>query len=916
MYYQAALLFAWICVASSPLKATTARETLLSSDLRPTMTAFISAFEGRVPDENPFNPGPWAKEIQGFVNALPSKGPTFVVQLEIAFPGATFAFPGRDAAWVGEILEAFYLVTEQPNRVFYPPLSSQSITHGLEKVLPIFQKYGFRVVEDGHELPTYVIVDGTRWAKDGQGQAYLGQLYQAYPTRDFRELIESINVVGVRRDKDVQHPPIKWTAVHWINNYFSTPSLSGKRIPETVLYAENAFFNQDMKIHWHEPFQAPGQDLEPQHGPHSQESIREAILFYQWEVYHTVFRKEFRDAVIQYANERFGIPFPQTTEDHSRLRRTVLPGFRQRYLNSIINSFVFKDGTLDSNSATLLHTVFDEARRIGGGLGFRLVLRDFISMVANREAAEQSAIWYFLVMETDLKLAQSPSKEETRKDLWFQEIGKPGVISEEWVRDQLFKEYELGLENGLFQRVVPLLERSQAIITFAKTKLILSSPDLQTASERALLMEGQQDKPLKNVLSVLIPFLSVDERNVEPMLSTESIHQLSRFTLSTMPDLIALPTLDREKQIASILGNRSIPVTVAMKTAVSRFFVESAKDDTTLVERYRSMEASFGNLPHELLAKAVAAHEAPGEFRGLLRAFYMGGQPARATYLSMGFQEARTIDEFRQVFSVLGTLVDPKDPALDSNYEGAFSRYLALAPDLDVLREDYQKLRECKFGSRWANTFATLLLATPMEIGSFEDRLAMITEVERHNTKKHLAVLKAKRTWSFYASVFHPDSTHVRRVLDQTAGLGDDSAEIQLQIATQVLLHTDNRDLFLEQLSTIRHLSSHTGTTLFTIPQFRLQLSRLRIGVEFFLELFLEERLNPKERDTVITELLQFDLVGDRAQLRSLKPPSFLSPRSSELQVELGLFCSAHPSPLKKFWRACLALLTLDGMRP
>lgn len=100
------------------------REDLLALDHRPTFAEFEAAFDGNWPDENPFG-----TPSEGLQTKILKSLPTVIVQFEKAFPGATYAALGRDTAFLGDLMAAFYESLGQKNRVVRMDLSRNSLTN-------------------------------------------------------------------------------------------------------------------------------------------------------------------------------------------------------------------------------------------------------------------------------------------------------------------------------------------------------------------------------------------------------------------------------------------------------------------------------------------------------------------------------------------------------------------------------------------------------------------------------------------------------------------------------------------------------------------------------------------------------------------------------------------------------------------
>ncbi len=107
--------FLSLFLATSLVFAQTEQE-LLARELRPRMSQIIATHaDYRVP------PGiPIAQDHTNFpyfLKALVDGAPNLIIQLEAAYPNATFAFLGRDTQLISDVVDAFYISRGQPGRV-------------------------------------------------------------------------------------------------------------------------------------------------------------------------------------------------------------------------------------------------------------------------------------------------------------------------------------------------------------------------------------------------------------------------------------------------------------------------------------------------------------------------------------------------------------------------------------------------------------------------------------------------------------------------------------------------------------------------------------------------------------------------------------------------------------------------------
>ncbi len=129
----------WSLVVFSNLAFATPQDIqkLIESPTRPTISQFLDAFDGKLPEENPFpfvNPKDRNNNGRNFqVNTetwfrdlVREDGARTIARLEQLFPGGIWYPLGRDAAWVGDVLDAFYVGQGQKGRVVRLDVSTQS----------------------------------------------------------------------------------------------------------------------------------------------------------------------------------------------------------------------------------------------------------------------------------------------------------------------------------------------------------------------------------------------------------------------------------------------------------------------------------------------------------------------------------------------------------------------------------------------------------------------------------------------------------------------------------------------------------------------------------------------------------------------------------------------------------------------
>jgi hypothetical protein len=129
---------------------------------------------------------------------------TVIASFEKAYPGLTYAFLGRDSAFLADAVEAFYLAHGQVGRVVRLNASGNSINPAPPEVLLSFlRQNGFRPTANGLERP-YIIIDRTSYGPSSQSRRLLSAGYASLlQTRATPEaLMRQFAVVNVGSDNN------------------------------------------------------------------------------------------------------------------------------------------------------------------------------------------------------------------------------------------------------------------------------------------------------------------------------------------------------------------------------------------------------------------------------------------------------------------------------------------------------------------------------------------------------------------------------------------------------------------------------------------------------------------------------------------------------------------------------------------
>lgn len=163
-------------------------ESLLAHANRPTVAEIMDANMDRVHDSAGVHDSYWkalvhfASSLFGKSGFLESHGlrlATVIASFEKAYPGLTYAFLGRDSAFLADAVEAFYLAHGQIGRVVRLNASGNSINPAnSNELLAFLRQNGFRPTAGGLERP-YIIIDRTSYGLGSQSRRLLSAGYMS-----------------------------------------------------------------------------------------------------------------------------------------------------------------------------------------------------------------------------------------------------------------------------------------------------------------------------------------------------------------------------------------------------------------------------------------------------------------------------------------------------------------------------------------------------------------------------------------------------------------------------------------------------------------------------------------------------------------------------------------------------------------
>jgi len=121
-----------------------------------------------------------------------------IVQFERAFPGAVWAFLGRDSARAADAFEAFYLAIGQKNRVIRLNASGNSIDNATPEELWGFLKTN-GILKRLKKNQPFIMADCTPYADDSQSRLLMNAAYAQLEKRGYpaKELMRKVNFINI-----------------------------------------------------------------------------------------------------------------------------------------------------------------------------------------------------------------------------------------------------------------------------------------------------------------------------------------------------------------------------------------------------------------------------------------------------------------------------------------------------------------------------------------------------------------------------------------------------------------------------------------------------------------------------------------------------------------------------------------------
>lgn len=278
---------------------------LLNLQHRPSIKEFREILKP-LPARNPFKP---LISDDYYEKSLKEHAAEFIIEIEHAYPGATWALLGRDSSLAADILEAFYLKNGHEERVIRLNASGQSFRRESD-YLALLQSAG--LVENNLPIKKFVLLDATRWQPESQLRTLLESLYHLFPQpmrAAYQPFVNAINILPnnpsfhSNAGTDFSHGPQISPALNMVK--FWTSNLPLRTIVAPIVRTERGFSYLPMvvkaEIAWHEKFNFFSFDTDGRitamPGPLKSIQMREHILWWMYQVVKTIDGSKFQEKI-------------------------------------------------------------------------------------------------------------------------------------------------------------------------------------------------------------------------------------------------------------------------------------------------------------------------------------------------------------------------------------------------------------------------------------------------------------------------------------------------------------------------------------------------------------------------------------------------------------------------------------------
>jgi hypothetical protein len=286
---------------------------LLSQPGRPTVADVKTLLETLPALQEPKFGNTSSNKDHSLEQRIYSEGARVIAQLEYLFPGATIAPLGRDAAILGDIVDAFYQSIGQQGRVQRLNASTSSFKNDPNGTLALeFLKSNGLNLDRDYQGPPFIIFDRTSYSANSQTTQLINAGYRAYAAEhgEVESLLRRFNLVSSHDGNQSKMMPLTNKAS--IDNYFKaveTHVRQTKSSPSHVIGLGTTLVDSPA---WHDTFGAfynEGNRIVTRPGTLANEQIRRSVLAEMHLAIKIVSSPEFLERVKAQARE-LGFEFP------------------------------------------------------------------------------------------------------------------------------------------------------------------------------------------------------------------------------------------------------------------------------------------------------------------------------------------------------------------------------------------------------------------------------------------------------------------------------------------------------------------------------------------------------------------------------------------------------------------------------
>jgi len=308
-----------------------------------------------------------------WLNIMIQDGPRLIATLEKAFPGATWAFMGRDTAALADLVEAFYISIGQNDRVVRLGGSKASYANIAPSTLVNFLESNGFSLNEVQKRPPYILIDTVSKGYGQQGRALLSAVYEAYTSQGHNplEIVRKFNMIGLIVSTFARGGnapvPIESADLHYndeILRYAANP-YNYQTNNVVVTFTDSGLkFNEAGYEHftgaWHTAYGAFAVDekgsTQPVPGAPKHPNERMSVLLFQRMVWESINNPLFLSQV-QLAAKNLGYEFPlkrpfvEPSQLDPKTLKALDEGEQRLAMTASLESYLFEMNALLEDSA-------------------------------------------------------------------------------------------------------------------------------------------------------------------------------------------------------------------------------------------------------------------------------------------------------------------------------------------------------------------------------------------------------------------------------------------------------------------------------------------------------------------------------------------------------------------------------------